>query len=86
MVLEWKQKGRMLNFFSYKFILTGILHQALLILKFLLMIYYWSVWNYDTLENCVKQMRDTSKWHQIQNSFEWSGHHTSCKPWQTDTL
>jgi hypothetical protein len=28
------------NFFSYRFILTGIGHQALLILKFLLMIYY----------------------------------------------
>jgi hypothetical protein len=31
------------NLFSYRFILTGIVHQALLILKFLLMIYYLSV-------------------------------------------
>ena len=43
------------NFFSYRFILTGIVHQALLILKFLLMIYYLSVWNSDTLKHCGKK-------------------------------
>ena len=47
-ILKRKMQGlkifpSFVNFFSYRFILTGIVHQALLILKFLLMIYYLSV-------------------------------------------
>ena len=55
MVLEWKQKGRMLPKAN--------------------VIVYWTILSASEI-----------KWHQLQNSIEWSGHHKSGKPWQTETL